>query len=132
MAMKLGIIQIENRGVPGKECLYVAVRAAANLSFYVVFDSWRIGEGLISLFPRHTYWFQPQEVGAGDSVMLFTGPGMNSFVKREDGSAVYLFYWGLQGTIWDESSSCAVLLEVNQWQTSPKSEGSLTREASAD
>jgi hypothetical protein len=120
--MRLRIIQIADRGVPGKECLYLAVDTPVDLNFYAVFDTVRIGVGLISQSSRHTYWFQHQAVSAGDDVILYTGPGMNSFAKREDGRAIYSFYWGLDSTLWSEPSSCAVLLEVNQWQTSPNLE----------
>jgi hypothetical protein len=120
--MRLRTIQIADRGVPGKERLHIAVDAAANLNFYAVFDTVRIGDGLISQFPRHTYWFQPQAVEAGDTVILYTGPGENSFARRHGGGTVYCFYWGFDTTLWNEPSSCAVLLEVSQWQTSPPTE----------
>jgi hypothetical protein len=85
----------------------------------LVFDTARIDGGLISQFPKHTYWFQRQPVVPGDTVMLFTGPGANSLAKCPDGGTIYSFYWGLSSTIWNEASSCAVLLEVNQWHASP-------------
>lgn len=117
--MRLKIIEIASRGVPGEECLHLAVQAAVDLNFYAVFDTARIGGGLISRFSAHTYWFQPQAVMPGDTVTLYTGPGANSFAKLPGGATAYSFYWGLSSTIWNDPSSCAVLLEVNQWQTSP-------------
>lgn len=117
--MRLKILQIADRGVPGKERLQLAVQIPANLNFYAVLATGRIADGLISQFPKHTYWFQQQAVRPGDRVTLYTGPGTNSFWEREEGGTSYSFYWGLNSTIWDEPSSCAVVLEVNQWQTSP-------------
>lgn len=121
--MRLKIVEIADRGVPGKECLHLAVQTSVNLNFYAVFDTVRIGGGLISQFPRRAYWFQQQEVSAGDRVILHTGPGVNSFVKGEYGGTTFFFYWGLASTLWDEPSSCAVLLELCQWQTSPNADG---------
>ncbi len=118
--MRLKIIQIMDRGVPGKECLHIAVQLPVDLHFYAVFDTARIGGGLISQFPAHTYWFQQQAVQPGDNVILYTGPGPHSFNKRADGGTNYFFYWGLDSTIWHEPSSCAVVLEVNKWETSPE------------
>lgn len=117
--MRLRIVQIRDRGVPGKECLHLAVDVPMNLNFCLVLDTVRIGGGLISQFPKHTYWFQRQDVLPGDSVILYSGPGTNCFAKRPDGGTTFSFYWGLNHTIWSDPSSCAVLLEVNQWETSP-------------
>ena len=117
--MRLKLIEIEDRGVPGKECLRMAVQAAVNLNFYVVLDTTRIANGLISRFAAHYYWFQEQPVAPGDSVILHTGPGTNSCEKLADGGTAYSFYWGLSSTLWNEPSTCAVLMEVNEWQTSP-------------
>jgi hypothetical protein len=118
--MRLKIIQIVDRGVPGRECVHLAAQVSVNLNFYVVFDTARIGDGLISQFPRNAYWFQHQAVEPGDNVILYTGPGTNSFAKREGGGTTYSFHWGLNTTIWSEPSSCAVLLEVSRWETSPR------------
>jgi hypothetical protein len=117
--MKLRVLQIADRGVPGKECLHLAVQAAGNLNFYAVFDTARLGDGMISRFPRNTYWFQNQPVNTGDRVILYTGPGVNSFVRGEDEGVTYSFYWGFGTTLWGEPSSCAVVVELSQWQTSP-------------
>ena len=84
--MRLKIVEIANRGVPGGECLHLAVQAAVDLNFYAVFDTARIGGGLISRFSAHTYWFQPQAVMPGDTVTLYTGPGANSFAKLPGGA----------------------------------------------
>ncbi len=117
--MRLKLTEIADRGVPGKERLHITVQAPVNLNFYVVLDTARIGRGLISQFPAHTYWFQAQPVMPGDSVILHTGPGTNSFESRADGGTTYSFYWGLNSTLWNEPATCAVLMEVNEWQTSP-------------
>ena len=113
--------------MPGKECLHLAVQTPVDLNFYVVLDTARIGGGLISQAPRHTYWFQRQPVSPGDRVILYTGPGGNSFARGEDGGTIYSFYWGLDATLWNDPSSCAALLEVNRWQTSPDADGQAKR-----
>ena len=117
--MKLKIFGIIERGVRFQERLQLAVVADANLNFYTVFDTVYVPGG-ISSFPKNVYWFTNYLVKAGDIVVLYTGPGTFSVVKRPDGGTNHFFYWGRNTTLWNDPNGCAVLLELNTWETSPR------------
>ena len=53
-------------------------------------------------------------------VVLYAGFGNNHVSPRPDGGTDYFFYWGLKNTLWAPPNSCAVLLEIENWQTSPR------------
>jgi hypothetical protein len=117
--MKLKIIQIIDRGVPQKERLHMSVLADANLTNYAVIDTARVESTKIAAGSRRVYWFFDKKVRAGDSVILFSGPGTNISQPRADGANNHFYYWGFKETIWGDPLSCAVLLELNSWETSP-------------
>jgi hypothetical protein len=117
--MKLKIFGIIERGVWTQERLQLSVLADANLNYYAIFDTMYVGDG-ISSKPKNVYWFTNYWVKAGDIVVLYTGPGVFSTNKRPDGGTNHFFYWGRSATLWNNPSGCAVLLEVNTWETSPR------------
>jgi hypothetical protein len=116
--MKLQIVGLIDRGKAASERLYLRALADANLSFYIVFDTTYTSPNSISNEQRHTYWFPPTQVKAGDHVILYTGSGQRSVNRNPDGTTSHFFYWGLGNTIWNVTGDCAVLFEVNTWQTS--------------
>lgn len=116
--MKLQIVRLVDRGIPGKECLYLRALTDANLSFYVVFDTTYLSLDAISNEQRHAYWFPDTLVRAGDHIVLYTGVGTNTTTRNPDTSTNHFFYWGIAHTIWNNTGDCAVLFEVNTWETS--------------
>ena len=116
--MKIEIIQILDRGVANKERLWLKVLANTNLQYFIVFDTIYTAESTISNLQRHAYWFNAKEVKAGDYVVLYTGSGSPSEQRKEDGSTTHFLFWGLEKTIWNTKEGCAVLFEINSWQTS--------------
>jgi hypothetical protein len=116
--MRVSIMQIADRGVAEQERLHLDVSAETNLSYYVVVDTVRSGSG-IAPTPKHVYWFADKTVHAGDSIILYTRAGTNTSVARADGKVNHFFYWGLPQAVWTRPTSCAVLLEVSEWMTSP-------------
>ena len=118
--MRLKVITIADRGVPNKERLHLSALVDANLVNYAIFDTVRMGDGsVIASIPRHAYWFTPSLVRAGDNVVVYTGPGVATKNARANGGTDYFFFWGLKQTIWSDPKSCAVVLEVADWATSP-------------
>lgn len=119
--MKLQLIQIIDRGIPNKERLHLRVLEDANLSYYIVFATTYLSPQAISNLQRHAYWFAPKNVKAGDEVVLYTGSGSPSESKIAlglPGRTAHFFFWGLPNTVWNVTGDCAVLLELNSWQTS--------------
>jgi hypothetical protein len=117
--MRLGILGIEDRGVPNKERLYLAVLVSTNLSYYAVLDTEYTSDGRVVAIPKHAYWFGPRQVNPGDQVILYTGSGTDTSFNRLDGHTDHVMYWGLPSTLWNKSSGCAVLFEISSWETFP-------------
>lgn len=115
--MKLQLIQIADRGIPNKERLWIKVLASTYLNYYIVFDSEYLSPAGISTSPKHIFWFPNVLVNAGDNIILTTGQGVNSTETEASGIKNHFFYWELKNTIWNEKKSCAVLIEINTWET---------------
>lgn len=120
--MKIEIVKILDRGGANKERLWLKVMANADLKYFIVFDTTYTSPNSISNLQRHAYWFKPKEVKAGDYVILYTKAGTESEQINEDGNKTYFMYWGLEKTIWNKTDDCAVLFEINSWQTSKQGE----------
>lgn len=116
--MKLEIKRILDRGIANKERLWLKALVDTSLEYFIVFDTTYTSETTISNLQRHAYWFRSKKVNAGDSIVLYTKSGTPSEVDNQDGTKTHFLYWGLQNTIWNKKEDCAVLFEVNTWQTS--------------
>jgi hypothetical protein len=117
--MRLQIVTIADRGIPGQERLHLNVLAPTNLSSYVVLNTMKISPTMVSTAPTHFHWWGSYGVNAGDSVILYTGFGNHVVNVRPDGGKNHFFYWGLPNTIWADRNSCAVVFELANWETSP-------------
>lgn len=116
--MKIEIIDILDRSVANKERLWLKVLSNTDLQYFIVFDTTYTSENSISNLQRHAYWFKPKQVKAGDYVVLYTRNGSPSQVTNENGTTTHFLFWGLKNTVWNNSKDCAVLFELNFWQTS--------------
>jgi hypothetical protein len=118
-AMKLRVVQIADRGVPNKERLHISVLANSNLAYYVVLATDHMTPTTVRSGALSAFWFREQQVRAGDNVILYTCAGVNRMSPRTDGGTDHFIFWGLTQTIWLEPTSCAVVLELLNWETSP-------------
>jgi hypothetical protein len=116
--MNLRIKQMLDRGVSGKERLWMVAEADLDLAFYVVFDT-RFEEGGISSGPKHVHWWATHSVKKGDWVILYTGTGASQIQARTDGKTNHFFHWGFPNALWNDKDGCAVLLELTSWETWP-------------
>lgn len=116
--MRLQIIRVLDRGVANKERLWLRVLADCDLSYFIVFDTTYTTANSISNIQRHAHWFRPKAVKSGDHVVLCTGKGTPTETRNNDGTINHFIYWGLDRTIWNRQGDCAVVFEVNSWQTS--------------
>ena len=116
--MRLEIVKILDRGILGKERLWLRVLADCDLTYFIVFDTTYTSANSISNIQRHAHWFAPKKVRTGDHVVLYTGRGTPSELRNNDGSTNYFLFWGIDRTIWNKQGDCAVVFEVNSWQTS--------------
>ena len=115
--MRLKIVNITDRGIPNQERLHLSVFAPANLVNYAVFASQRISPNSVKTRPDLAYWFPSMQVYPGNQVVLYTGSGQNRAEQRPDGKWNRFIFWGLSSTVWENPNSCAVLLEINEWDT---------------
>jgi len=117
--MKLKIVKIIDRGIAGKERLWMKAIQDTEMDYYIVFDTTYISQDSISTAQQNTYWFEGKKVKSGDSIVLYTKKGTPSSKGHEDGTTTHFFYWGLDKPIWKNKGGCAVLFEVSGWVTSP-------------
>jgi hypothetical protein len=85
----------------------------------VVFNTTYTEMKAISNNPRNVYWFPSLYVKPGDLVVLYSGFGRNRSFRAPDGTMNHFFHWGQKNTLWNSFGDCAVLLEIESWQTSP-------------
>ena len=116
--MNLNIVTIADRGIANQERLHIVALVDSDLSYYSVLLSIRNIMGRVSTGFRAAYWFGPRPVKAGDNIILYSGIGKDTSEVRADGGRNHFYYWGLKNTVWGPLTSCAVLLEVRNWQTS--------------
>ena len=117
--VKVQIVHIHDRGVANNERIQLRVLAETNLSFYLVFTTFYTSAKAISNNPKNVYWFPSTYVKPGDQVVLYSGLGQNRSVRAPDGTTNHFFYWGQKNTLWNSYGDCAVLFEVESWQTTP-------------
>ena len=115
--MKLEIVKINNRGDQTQEYVTLRVLEDANLEFCLLTDTTYTDDTHISNKLRHLYWFSQKAVKKGDFVWLYTGKGTNTSRGNDSQTTTHIFYWGLSQPIWNNNADCAVLFEVNAWQT---------------
>jgi hypothetical protein len=116
--MNIEIIQILDRGVANKERLWLRVLTDTDLSFFMIFSTKYSTTSLVSNNAKYTHWFASQKVKSGDYIILYTGHGISSESKNNDGSTNHFLYWGIDQTIWNNVGDCAILFEIANWQTS--------------
>jgi hypothetical protein len=115
--MRIKLVGITDRGIPSRERLHLSVFAPSNLINYVVFGTRKVSANTVKTPPDFAYWFADMPVYPGDQIVLYTGTGQNNVERRTDGSWNRFVFWGLASPIWAAPESCAVLLEINEWDT---------------
>jgi hypothetical protein len=117
--MRIKLVGITDRGIANQERIHLSVFAPSNLVNYAVFAAQKISPSAVKTPPDFAYWFTNMMVFPEDQVVLYTSPGQNSVERRPDGKWNRFFYWGLNHTVFQNPNSCAVLLEINEWDTKP-------------
>ena|SRR5207245_6451942 len=119
--MRLQISRIAERGVPNQERLHLSVLQEADLAFYTVLISRYSTSGdAVASGGVSAFWFPTRKLRPGDQIILYTGEGQATSRAEANNTTTYFFYWGLKNTVWNDPSSCAVLIEAASWVTSPQ------------
>ena len=116
--MKLSITRIADRGIADSERLHLKVISDANLTYYAVLNTRYLTPTSLASGAVQAYWFSGTPVKAGDTVILYTRNGTPSQQKAGDGTTNYFRFWGSTHPLWSQTGNCAVLVELNSWQTS--------------
>jgi len=114
--MKLKIISIHNHGNYEKEYAYLKAVDDCDVGDFVLADTTYLTSGKVSNKLRHMFWFPDKEIEAGDAVTVWTQPGVNTTIRRDDGTKLHRFYWGLKTAVWNDAGDGAVLLYAPEWQ----------------
>ena len=117
--MKLQLIGIVHRGSPNRERIHLRVVANTDLKYFVILHTMYTSPQAISSAAKHTFWFPPTPVTAGDEVILFTGSGTGRVEAGSTGGMRHIYYWGLPNVFFGTTGECAVVFELNTWQSSP-------------
>ena len=116
--MKIKIEKILERATAEAERLWLKVLSDTDLQYYIVFGTTYTSQNQIYRIQRHAYWFAPKPVTSGDNVFLYSKKGKAKTKENKDGTKTHIIYWGLDQTVWNNEGDCAVVFEVNNWQTS--------------
>jgi hypothetical protein len=119
--MKFEIIEILDRGDKANERLHLRMLADGNIQYIVVFAAKYTKSNSVNLPPKHTHWFRSKLVKTGDSLVLYTRAGSPSEITNTNGTISHFEFWGLSNPAWSQSEDCAMVLELNTWQTTPPS-----------
>jgi hypothetical protein len=120
--MRFQIVSIADRGKPYLERLHLRVLVDSELAYLIVFAT-HYAAGLPNQVLSGTgaaYWFPTKQVKAGDSIVLYSGPGVNTETKSQDGSTNHFFHWGMPNTLWHKPESTIVVFEAFEWQTAAR------------
>jgi len=115
--MRLAIVTVANRGNMMMERIHLRVAMDADASYYVIFSTVELAPQTVMTIPNHAYWFPHKILRPGDNVVVYTRGGVNNSVVRPDGGTDHFFFWGRPATVWTNPAACAVLMELNAWNT---------------
>lgn len=114
--MKLEITQVLGFGSQDTERVMMRVLADCNLHYYILTDTTYTDDTHISNKLRHMHWFHNKEVKQGDEVVLYTKKGTESAIGLTNGKTRYTLYWGLDGSVWNNTGDGALLFEITTWK----------------
>lgn len=115
--MKLKIDSVHGHGDEKAERVLLTVLEDCNLKYYMIADATYTEDNKLSNKNRHSKWFNPKEVEAGDRVVLYTRAGKDATVKGDDGTVWHKVYWGLGTAVWNDEGDAAVLIHLRAWKT---------------
>ena len=117
--MALIITGIGDKGKLSDERVGFRVTSKGDLKYFVVFAT-RFTETGFYNRSKNAFWFAPEEIQAGDRVVLYTKAGADSFQNNDDGTKTYFKYWGLSQPIFANETNGIVIAEVDNWSLSEK------------
>jgi hypothetical protein len=97
--MRVQLIGIADRGLPGKERLHLRALANLNVAQLLTLTSRYGSFTTVTSGALFAFWFPAKDVKAGDNIILY--------------------HWGFPKPLWQDPLTCAVVFDVLDWQTTP-------------
>ena len=117
--MRIVLYTTADQGNLNDERIGFRVIQPCNLKHFAVYHTEKTSNGFYNR-PKHVFWFAPQEVNAGDEIVLYTKKGSNNTIHKDD-RQVHFIYWGLDKPIMNRGE-CIVLSEIEDWSVTSFSE----------
>jgi hypothetical protein len=120
--MSLKFVQIADRGVPNKERVHLTVVEPADISYFMLAKSFLIAPNFNTVFTGGSpaFWFPSRMVKQGETIIVYTGAGIEATHMGDAGVATHFFYWGMPQTIFNDPAACVVVMRLATWATSPQ------------
>ena len=115
--MKLKVVSVNDNEEHSSERVFINVLEATDLTYYILRDTTYTEDNHISNKWQHVYKFHKQIVNAGDQVVLYTKTGKDDVRTFANGKKQYIYYWGLDSSVWNNTGDGAVLYEIRGWET---------------
>lgn len=115
--MEIKITAIGDKGDLNNERIGFSILNDCNLKYFLVIKAQLNSTGFYHK-SKDMYWFLPQIVKKGDSVVLYTKKGNASIDENKDGTKTYFYYWDLSEAIFTADTKGVALIEAKTWQLS--------------
>jgi hypothetical protein len=107
--MHLNIHSVTDKGVKGKEIIWLRASATCNAREFLLADTTFNDDQKVSNELRHLYWFPNTALNAEDWIALHSGEGLNTTRTDDKRQTIHDFYWGLGVTVWNKGGDRALL-----------------------
>lgn len=99
-----------------KEFVLLKVEEDCNLWPFIIFDATYNEQGDSSNLNRHSFIFPSQNVKNGDFVIVYTSKGEARHFRNRAGTTTWIYYWGLDVTVWNNRGDEALLIKVAEYK----------------
>lgn len=110
--MDLQILGVFDKNT-SRERLTLRVLEDCNCGDYIVMDTTYNENGEKSNVWRHALHLPNLKVCKGDQIKIYTRSGLQRTVKSKQGNNLHFVFWGLSGSIWNNSEDIAYLYKIS-------------------
>lgn len=110
----LRLFGVADRGLPGKERIYLKTFARVNLGEYLLLIGQHIPNDAIPI-RDNLFWFGTHAVDEGHWIVVYTGPGLHSRSTTIEGTGepALVFHWGKETTAFERADIVPVLVHID-------------------
>lgn len=96
------------------ECVVLRVVEDTNLWRYMMFPSGPSPQESPNNSNRHSFFFNSNNVKAGDFIIVYSGVGRFRSYKNKGGSTTYEYYWGLNKKLWPNDVNYVLICNISE------------------